>query len=340
MNRSLIPLFFLQLQAEGYLHENDIVNTLDGFYLAYKSIADILAEKDIFDFPGSDGKRLLCNHFYDDWFLFAVPSASDYSYGLIKFREQEHDAEDGSPADADTPGVTISFIAFTCEILHNCLVNPTDENRQRLDGEINRVVSRRGQCHHNDLKRYFIDPKSEGPYLLADRYVKHIASFASKGYLDTPKHYRQIVKQSDIRKNSAHYARLPRFIASINQKAGCVVCDNEKIYIKNREEPTFYESAAILATHTGNTSQYSFAAEIEYHARFLTSMAKLRIPVLGRSLYDSAIRADMSICDAEFQGPTPFYRDESKIVKRQYTLHHKESVILGNESVSGTGKGD
>ena len=70
-------------------------------------------------------------------------------------------------------------------------------------------------------------------------------------------------------------------------------------------------------------SPYSFAAEVEYHARFLTPMAKVRIPLLGKTLYDSAIRADMSVGDAEFQGPTPFYREASKIVKRQYVLHHK-----------------
>jgi hypothetical protein len=34
-----------------------------------------------------------------------VPSENDYVYGLLKLREQEHDAEGDSPADGDTPGV-------------------------------------------------------------------------------------------------------------------------------------------------------------------------------------------------------------------------------------------
>ena len=46
-------------------------------------------------------------------FLFcSLTNDNDYIYSLLKFREQEHDAEDGSPADGDTPGVTISFISF------------------------------------------------------------------------------------------------------------------------------------------------------------------------------------------------------------------------------------
>ena len=85
--------------------------------------------------------------------------------------------------------------------------------------------------------------------------------------------------------------------------------------------PTAHEAAAILATHTGNTSVFSFAAEVEYHARFLTLFAKIKIPFVGRSVYDSAIRADMTVGDNEFEGPAPFHRPDSKIVKRQYALH-------------------
>jgi hypothetical protein len=107
----------------------------------------------------------------------------------------------------------------------------------------------------------------------------------------------------------------------LNQGAGYVVCDHENIYLENREEPTEHEAAAILATHTGNTSVFSFAAEVEYHACFLTPLAKIKIPFFGRSVYASAIRADMTVGDTEFEGPAPFYRSDSKIVKRQYALH-------------------
>jgi hypothetical protein len=283
--------------------------------MACKSLSDILAQKGILDFPDTDGTRLACDKFFDDWFLYAVPSENDYVYSLLKLREQEHDAEGGSFADGDTPGVTISFVPFSCETLLGCLALSTDENRQLLDREIDRAVARRGQRHHKDLKRYFINPESEGAYLVADLYVKFITSFAKNGVLDTPDHYREIARNRK--------SRLPSFIESLNQAAGRVVCDHEKIYISNREVLTEHERAAIIATHTGNPSRYSFAAEAEYHARFLMPLAKIKIPFLKKSFYDSAVRADMTIGDAERKRPASYYRENSKIVKKQYQIHKK-----------------
>ena len=49
--------------------------------------------------------------------------------------------------------------------------------------------------------------------------------------------------------------------------------------------------------------------------------AKIKIPFLGKSVYDSAIRADMSIGDTELQGYTPYYRENSRIVQEQYRYH-------------------
>ena len=320
MGANHIPKQFLQLQADPA----ELFNTPDGFWLFYKSLANILEEKGILDFPDSSGQRLACKQFFDDWFLYAVPWGADYTYSLVKFREQEHDAEDGAPADGDAPGVTISFIAFDWKKLLACLEAPTDENRKALSTEINRVVVHRGQRHHEALKWYFINPLSQGAYLVADRYASHIASFAEDGHLEAPVAYKERVQQSISYKSSQKLARLPSFIAGVNKAAGRTICDNEKIYIENRENPTEHEAAAILATHTGNTSSYSFAAEVEYHARYLTTLAKIKVPFFGRSIYDSAIRADMTV-DAEFQGPAPFYQDDSKIVKRQRALHQGKS---------------
>ena len=315
------PDIFRLLLCAQSIENSDIVGTADGFYVVNRSIANILASKDIFDFPDSSGERLACNKFFDDWFLYAVPNDNDFTYSLLKLREQEHDTEDGSPADGDTPGVTISFISFESERLLDCLADPTDENRKKLNTEINRVVAYKGQRHHKALKRYFRNPQSQGAYLVADLYVKTIASYADDGCLRVPELYKEILQQSISYKSSGKLARLPRFVEALNQTAGRVVCDNENIYLENREKQTEYEAAAILATHTGNTSVFSFAAEVEYHARFLTPLAKIKIPFFGRSIYDSAIRADMTVGDTEFEGPAPFYKSDSKIVKRQYELH-------------------
>ena len=316
MGANHIPKQFLQLQAAPA----DMLNTPDGFWLLCKSLAELLAEKEIFDVPDSSGERLACSKFYDDWFLYAVPGRTDVTYSLLKLREQEHDAEDGSPADGDAPGVTICFIAFDWKKLLRCLEVPTDENRKALSAEINRVVAHRGQRHHEALKWYFRNPLSQGAYLVAHRYTAYIAAFARDGQLEVPVAYKERVQQSISYKNSQKLGRLPSFVAGLNPAASRVICDNEKISIENRDSLTAYEAAAILATHTGNTSTHSFAAEVEYHARYLTPLAKIKVPFFGRSIYDSAIRADMTV-DAEFQGPAPFYQEDSKIVKRQRALH-------------------
>ena len=331
MNAVRIPNAFGWLIEAACINQSDIVNTEDGFFFINKSLSDILAEKDIFNFPDSSGQILPCNRFFDDWFLYAVPNMTEYTYSLLKLREQEHDTEDGSPADGDTPGVTISFISFAFEILLQCLSEPTAQNRQALNAEINRVVARKGQKHHNALKHYFVDPASQGAYLVASIYTRRIASFADRSSLDVPEYYKDLVQKSISYKGNAKFARLPRFIEFLNHQAGYTVCDNTKIYIKNRKDPDIYESAAILATHTGNTSLYSFAAEVEYHARFLTPLAKIKIPFFGRSVYDSAIRADMTVGDTEFQGPAPFHRWDSRIVKRQYQ-HHQTICCIFKET--------
>ena len=314
MENNSIPEVFRRLQADGCIEAADIKNTEDGFFLVYRSLSDILAQKGISDFPDSDGVRLACSSFFDDWFLYAVPWENDYICSLLKLREQEHDAVGDSPADGDTPGVTISFIAFGCGILSACLADPTDEHRAALSNEINRVVAYRNQRHHKALKQYFRNPAAEGAYLTACLYTRHIASFARSGVLEVPESYK---KQSLAGKS----ARLARFLDSLNREAGRMVCDHQKIFIKDPDAPDEYESAAILATHTANTSLFSFAAEVQYHAMFLFPLARIRFPLLGKSVYDSAIRADMTIGDTEFAGPAPFYRSDSRIVKRQYSCH-------------------
>ena len=105
-----------------------------------------------------------------------------------------------------------------------------------------------------------------------------------------------------------------------------MVCDHEKIYVADPLVPTWPERLAILATHAGNTSLVSFAAEVQFHARFLTWWARIPIPFVGRSPYSSAIRADMSIGDAEFTGPTPYYRPDSRIVREQCNCHKDKNI--------------
>ena len=312
-----ITAFFKWLGDQKMISKDYIISSNDGFFMITESISSILISKGIETFPDREGRVLECRNYFDDWFLFAVPGKTEYVYGLLKMREQEHDLERGIQADGDTPGVTISFIAFDTGILKSCLENPTAENRKKMGMEINRVVAYPKQNHHPALKEYFIRPQAEAPYLVADTYVKHIAAFSSAGTLNVPKTYKEIYLK---RSTSAKYARIPDFLEQNNREANNVVCDHEKIYIQNVTQLSRYEKLAILATHTGNVSYHSFAAEIRYHAMFLTKLMKIRLPLAG-SPYASAVRADMSIGDKEFQGPTPYYDLSSSSVHEQMKYH-------------------
>ena len=191
--------------------------------------------------------------------------------------------------------------------------------RKKMGMEINRVVAYPKQNHHLALKSYFIRPQAEAHYLIAEIYVKHIAAFFAAGTLNVPKAYKEIYLK---RSASAKYARIPDFLEENNREANRVVCDHEKIYIQNVKHLSRYEKLAILATHTGNVSVHSFAAEIRYHAMFLRKLMKIILPLAG-SPYASAIRADMSIGDKEFQVPTPYYELSGKLVLEQ-SQHHLE----------------
>jgi len=311
------PAFFKWLDDQKMISKDYIISSNDGFFMITESISSILISKGIETFPDREGRILECRNYFDDWFLFAVPGKTEYVYGLLKMREQEHDLERGIQADGDTPGVTISFIAFDTGILKSCLENPSAENRKKMGMEINRVVAYPKQNHHPALKEYFIRPKAEAPYLIADTYVKHIAAFSSAGTLNVPKAYKEIYMK---RSASAKYARVPDFLEENNREANRIVCDHENIYIQNVKQLSRYEKLAILATHTGNVSYHSFAAEIRYHAMFLNKLMKIRLPMAG-SPYASAVRADMSIGDKEFQGPTPYYNLYGKHVREQVKYH-------------------
>ena len=312
-----LPSFFQYLLEKTLIHSDHVLVTKDRFYMSSKSISSILISKGVETFPDREGRILECRNYFDDWFLFAVPSREDYVYGLLKMREQEHDLERGIQADGDTPGVTISFIAFDTGVFISCLENPSAENRKKMGMEINRVVAYPKQNHHPALKEYFIRPQAVAPYLVAEAYVYHIASFSTTGMLNVPKAYKEIYLK---RTASPKYARIPAFLEQNNKEANRIVCDHEKIYIQNVKQLSRYEKLAILATHTGNVSYHSFAAEIRYHAMFLKKWMKIRLPLAG-SPYASAVRADMSIGDKEFQGPTPYYDLSGKLVQEQLKFH-------------------
>lgn len=319
VSQASLPGFFQELVAHNCLALSDIHQTRDGFFTVSRSIAQILACRGITTFPNAQGEERQCARFFDDWYLYAL--AQPEVWGLLKLREQESDQDSAIPSDGDTPGVTVSFIAFDIRVLAACLSEPTAGNRMALNQEINRVVAARGQSHHAAFKAYFSAPKAEAPYLIAECYIQKVASFARQGQLPVSRHYAKLYAAFRSGKASRKRRRIPAFLEGNNQNAGHTVCDHQTIFLPDAQNLTMPEKLAILATHTGNVSFHSFAAEVRYHACFLTAWAKLPIPLLGRSVYDSAIRADMTIEDKELEGPAPFYRLDSRWVKLQAACH-------------------
>lgn len=308
------PWLFQELLQQGSIEAEDILSTQDGFQLVFKSVSDILKSKGITSFLDSSDRQLECSLFFDDWYLYALPCQKSHVYSMVKFREQESDVE--LNADGDTPGVTVCFVEFCGELLIKCLKEPSDENAKRLSAEINRTVSHKNQKHNPILKKYFSKPEAQGSYMIAQLYTQFISFFAKEGFVYVSDKYKNMHKNRGDRKLS----RIPDFIDNVNKEVGYTVCDHEKIYIKDVKNMTQEEKDVILAVFCGNVNSYSFAAEVEFHARFLSPI--FRLPLVKQIVYESAIRADMSIDDREFVGFTPYYRLSSLMVKRQQK-HHK-----------------
>lgn len=307
---SAIPPFFSLLTARALLAPQEIRQTDDLFFCTSVSLAQILCRAGIHTFYNAQGEARRCDLFFDDWYLYAVTQEEQTVYSLFKMREQE--ADEGLIADADTPGVTVCFIAFSENILSACLADPSLEHLQALDAEISRVVARRGQKHHPLIKRYFVRAQAQAPYLIARMYIRHITSFAREGVLPVPGRYAQ-----QYRRNR----RLRVFIDSCSRSAGRMICDHKSIFLSDPACPSPEETAVLLATHTANTSFHSFAAEICFHARFLIKPLRLPLPFSKKTFYDSAVRADMTIDCSPWHSLFPFYHPRSKCIRQQRVYH-------------------
>lgn len=174
-----------------------------------------------------------------------------------------------SDQDASEPGVVISFAS----------IDPKTMQPTTL-------------CH-KAIKSYFRRPKAQGAYLIARIFVDYIVSGAQNRHIQLPYYYPNVYVEGKSN-------RLPNFIAYNNEDAVHTVCDQETIYIRDLENISEFEKLAILATHTGCTSFYSFAAGVQFQA--------------GKG---DAVK--LSVC-----GETaPYHSADSKWVKGQKKHHNK-----------------
>lgn len=307
---------FQTLISMGCLMPSEIRYTKDGFSFAVVSLETVLSRRGIHALPDAQGDRMECRLFFDDWFLYSVSGGSDISHGMLKMREQEFDRKHGKHGDGDTPGITVSFVPFCVERLLDCLADDSEKCRRDLCIEIDRVVSQKGQHHDPVLKHYFSRVEAEAPYLIAHSYAHHIASFAEKGKLLLPEIYQKRYAAGS-KKN-----RIARFLEENNAAANHLVCDHKMLYFADISQLTKEEMLAVLATHTANTSFHSFAAEIRFHALFLRDWLRY-IPFAGKRLYESAVRADMTIDNSAMAEFAPYYHAGSRMVKAQFRLHRE-----------------
>ena len=140
------------------------------------------------------------------------------------------------------------------------------------------------------IKAYFRRSQSQGAYLIAGIYIAYIAQ---ERHIQLPWYY-EMYRKGEL-------WRIGRFVEINNEDAIHAVCDQQTIYIRDLENVSGFEKLAILATHTGCTSFYSFAAGACYHARAFSK--------------DTA--ATLSIA-APVQ---PYHSADSKWVKAQKKYH-------------------
>lgn len=297
-----------------YLESGELIYAQDGFGLVTVPVSRLLERAGIRELPAQAGGTLPARLYYDDWHLYCLPRGR---WGLVKLREQEHDG-----GDSDDPGVTVSFIGFDLPVLARCLEATTPEHCASLRKELHRVTAQRGQRHSTDLKAYFLDPRAQGPYLIAGAYVRKLRACAGDGPLPIPRNCAALLKTPGGK-------RLARFLQENNTRAGRTIFDGSHLHL----EAAPWDALALLATHTGNTSAHSFAAEIRFHAAFLT------MPPLP-FLYASALRADMGIHPKEWLLLCPYYRESSHWVRSQKRHHEgtREEMLQNQHFDIETGK--
>lgn len=332
------PSFFNTLIDDKILTADKLDATDDGLFLTTTPLSSILGSKGIYylaeDADGTSSRSVY--YYYDDWYLFAVTSGSSTSYGLYKMREQETDSYDGND-----PGVTISFIGLDVSKLTACFNNNTTANQYALIQALNKVTGPDPYDDDSVITAYFANTASDGPYLIAEKYVSFIVNLTSSNTILTPTNFTAIYDElatidelldnifldTDTRlvlmQRQADLLRIPNALQNINNKAGRTVYNaaNHTINIQNRNSLTIYEKQAILACFTADVTFNSFAAEVEFHADAVNSWQN-NIPIFGNLWYEAAVRADMAVGEEDESGYYDEYYDlNGSLVKAQIDAH-------------------
>ncbi len=287
----------------GLIDGDDFVSTDDGFHMIKKSMADILSLAGInqlytsSDYATTESVQINANRYF-----CSVTNTATAHYTLLLLEE------DGSSTNA---GVQIPFVSLNEDTLVNAISSNLNSDIYSLYLDIRRVKLDSGVSFDSALQQYFGDSRSDGPYLVAEEYVKMVASTCSNGYISAPINY--------ITYLSGNETRLSTAIAEMNENSGTTVYDTEmnRILIDDSANLSYYEKCVILATYTGDVTFNSFAAEVVFHSLALKG-------VLGNidSMYDSALRADMQTNERYLSGFLGGYHSQYRsLVALQRTYH-------------------
>lgn len=294
-------------ELKPYVDASDVEVTDDGFVMLTKPLSEILTEIGVTDTNLTEGVNDVENY-YDDWYIYAIKGDDgQYTYSLLKMREQESDGFDG-----DDPSVSISFVEFDINVLANMVGEngQTEENINALDAEIEKVTSSSDSSYDEVLQEYFADSTSDAPYLVANQYIEKIASTNVDNKIVLP----NLLTENENRVIDA--------LNALNEKAGRPIYDPENncINIQDPSSLTEEERYAILAAYTGDVTYNSFAAEVEFHSDALLDWKSI-VP----GWYNSALRADMGIGETNKYGWAgnfdEYYDLDSDMVQSQRDAH-------------------
>lgn len=329
------PNFVETLINKGCISFTDIKYTDDGFYMLTKSLADILTDANINtlaqDITNLEPRDVM--DYYDDWYIFAVESSEGYNYGMLKMREPENDGIDG-----DITGITVSFVGFSYDKLTALINYNTTANSYSYFQDLEKVTGPGSYDYDEVISEYFAKVESKAPYLIAEQFIQIIVNKKCvNGIINAPVNYIAIFEEIEeidelldniwlpsetrlalINKKN-DLLRIPNALDDNNTVAGCFVYNTttNTINISNPNNLTMYEKYAILATHTGNVTFNSFAAEVEFHADALYDW-KANHPCY----YEKALRADMAVGEEDESGIfDEYYKLNSDIVRAQAAIH-------------------
>jgi hypothetical protein len=204
-----------------------------------------------------------------------------------------------------------------------------------LGQELNNVAADLNALHDEYIVGYFRRVASDAPYLIAEQFVRIIASYSIDNMTITLPYLELLGKIEESEETvNGHYEklqqlivagkegtpeynltrslynlalnklneleRIPDALISINDNVGYDLYDTENYFLHfvDSDNLFYYEKIAILSMFTADVSYNMFAAEVQFHADALY-MWESDIPVVGNAWYQAALRADMALDEEE-----------------------------------------